>query len=49
MIILIGIIIICGAEQDDEEGEGYLEIEPDTNPEDVTDEGKKSTLSRSVQ
>ncbi|XP_078358287.1 uncharacterized protein LOC144643040 isoform X1 [Oculina patagonica] len=36
-------------EQDDEEGEGYLEIEPDTSPEDVTDDGKTSTLSRSVQ
>lgn len=31
---------------DEEEGEGYLDIVPDTNPQDVKDEGKQSTLSR---
>jgi len=34
---------------DEEEGEGYLDIVPDTNPEDVVNEVKQSTLSRSVQ
>lgn len=37
------------AELDDEEGEGYLDIVPDTSPEDVPDEMRKFTLSRSVQ
>ncbi|XP_020606931.1 SH3 domain-binding protein 2-like isoform X3 [Orbicella faveolata] len=36
-------------DDDDEEGEGYLDIVPDTNPEDVANEVKQSTPSRSVQ
>ena len=36
-------------DDDDEEGEGYLDIVPDTNPDDVANEAKQSTLSRSVQ
>ena len=37
------------SDDDEEEGEGYLDIVPDTNPEDVVNEVKQSTLSRSVQ
>ena len=36
-------------DDDDEEGEGYLDIVPDTSPEDVANVAKQSTLSRSVQ
>ena len=34
---------------EDETSEGYLDIVPDTTPENVGKKGKKSTLSRSVQ
>lgn len=37
------------SDDEEEEGEGYLDIVPDTNPEDVVNEVKQSTLSRSVQ
>ena len=36
-------------EDDEEINEGYLDIVPDTTPEDLFDEEKKSSLSRSVQ
>ena len=36
-------------DDDDEEGEGYLDIVPDTSPQDVANEVKQSTVSRSVQ
>lgn len=36
-------------EDEEEINEGYLDIVPDTTPEDLFDEEKKSSLSRSVQ
>lgn len=36
-------------EDEEEINEGYLDIVPDTIPEDLFDEEKKSSLSRSVQ
>ena len=41
--------LLLVGEDEEEINEGYLDIVPDTTPEDLFDEEKKSSLSRSVQ